>query len=63
MGDTTNEHHDEIIELLIQHGALSVASIRDMAATSIQVPFTAHQSLISYRPGTRGAWLADRLQP
>jgi hypothetical protein len=37
ISESAGDHHDEIIELLIQNGALSVATIKEMAATNIQV--------------------------
>lgn len=37
MSEHTGDKHDEIIDALVQHGALSVSSIKEMASTVIQV--------------------------
>ena len=37
MGDARGPQHDDIIELLVQHGALSVSTIKEIAATAISV--------------------------
>lgn len=36
MSEHTGEQHDEIIDTLVQHGALSVTSIKEMAAAVVQ---------------------------
>eukprot|EP00048_Salpingoeca_helianthica_P016841 m.234458 g.234458 ORF g.234458 m.234458 type:complete len:966 (+) comp19622_c0_seq1:1356-4253(+) len=50
MGELKGALRDEIVDLLVHHGALSIASIKEMAATSIQAWWRGVTLRISIRP-------------